>query len=89
MSHHLVNATMRQKMPRLGLRKWVLCVLSHQALLSNGEASLTMAELSEICELSTSCVREHVKGLCHAGLIEAAPRRNSSIYLFRVKVATA
>jgi hypothetical protein len=87
MSHHLVNGTMRLKMPGLGLRKWVLCVLSHQAVQSTGEVSLTMADLAEICDLSVSCVRDHVKHLHHAGMIEAVLLRNSSVYRIRVRAA--
>lgn len=85
MSHHLVNRTMDVKIP--GLRKWVLCVLAHKALMSSGEVEITMADLAEICCLSTSCVRDHVKHLHHGGQIDALLLRNSCVYRIRVKVA--
>ncbi|MBB5444626.1 MULTISPECIES: winged helix-turn-helix domain-containing protein [unclassified Paraburkholderia] len=85
MSHHLVNKAMEVKIP--GVRKWVLCVLAHQAVMSSGEAKITMAELAEICCLSTSCVRDHVKNLHRAGQIDAVLLRNSCVYRIRVTVA--
>jgi DNA-binding IscR family transcriptional regulator len=68
-SHHLVNIAMGISLP--GTPKWILCVLSHLATMSTGKVETTTADLALACGFSQSCVRDQLKRLERAGLIEA------------------
>lgn len=86
MSHHLVNGVMDVSLP--GIPKWVFCVVAHRAALSTGEVLISTTELASICGLSPSCVRDQLKRLVRAGLIDKkSPAR--SMNLIRVKLGVS
>jgi hypothetical protein len=74
MSHHIVNGAMDVRLP--GTAKWVLCVVSHQAVQSTRVAEITAVALARICGLSVSCVREQLKTLVDGGwlTVERLPK---------------
>ncbi|SOE85660.1 Iron dependent repressor, N-terminal DNA binding domain [Burkholderia sp. YR290] len=86
MSHHLVNGVMDVSLP--GIPKWVFCVVAHRAAVSTGEVLISTADLASVCGLSPSCVRDQLKRLARAGLVETkSPAR--SMHLIRVKLGAA
>ncbi|HEV2594148.1 MAG TPA: winged helix-turn-helix transcriptional regulator [Sphingomicrobium sp.] len=79
MSHHLVNGTMTMKLP--GLRKWILCVLSHGAVMSTGLLETTTAKLAEVSGFSPSSVRTQLRRLERDGFIEVERRAKAELII--------
>ncbi|MFM0306250.1 hypothetical protein P0D71_00450 [Paraburkholderia sp. RL17-383-BIF-A] len=79
MSHHLINGTMAKKMP--GLRKWILCVLSHGAVMSTGVIETTTAKLVEVSGFSSSSVRTQLRHLERDGLIQIERRAKAELII--------
>lgn len=68
MSHHLTNLAWDIELR--GMQKLVLLCLAHLSLQSTRECCPTIAHLAHRCGVSTSCVREQLKALGSAGLVE-------------------
>jgi DNA-binding MarR family transcriptional regulator len=81
-SHHLVNIAMGISLP--GTPKWILCVISHGAAMSTGIAKTTAADLAQACGFSQSCVRDQLKRLERAGLIEVE-RMAAGLLIIKVR----
>lgn len=87
MSHHLTNLTWRIELR--GMQKLVLLALSHLAVQSTGDASSTVQRLAYMCGISDSGVREQLKHLTKAGLVEDVMVDGKSTYRVRVAASGA
>jgi DNA-binding IscR family transcriptional regulator len=68
MSHHLTNQAWEIELR--GPTKLVLLCLAHLAVQSTRECCPTIAHIAHRCGISTSSVREQLKALVAAGLVE-------------------